>query len=328
MNAPYRFVERPFPSANALVIGGDRPIVVDAGFASDADATATLVRELGCGDAPFVLNTHHHSDHVGANGLLQEHFGARIATHAWEADLVNTRDPDANVAHWLDQPVPAYHVDDALTEGDVVETGFVSLRVLHVPGHTLGHIALYDETNAALVSGDVAYPGDVGWVNVVKEGIGGLDRAIRSIDRLDALGAATLYPGHGPVVHGADAVRAIFADARRRYATFRAQPQKMTWHACKRIFGFALMIRGGFANMEEAARYVATSPWGADYARITFDRTPESFGDELVAEMLRSRGAVRNADGRLVAGMTHGHIPETFHALRTGPRDWPERALV
>jgi glyoxylase-like metal-dependent hydrolase (beta-lactamase superfamily II) len=318
----YRFVERPFPSANALLVGGDRPIVVDAGFASDADATAALVHELGCGEAPYVLNTHHHSDHVGANGLLQEHFGARIATHAWEADLVNARDPDAAMSHWLDQPVPAYRVDDALGEGDVLETGDATLRVLHVPGHTLGHIALWDETNGVLVSGDVAYPGDVGWINTIKEGIGGLERAIRSVDRLAALEATTLYPGHGPVVEGAEAVRAVFTDAKRRYASFRTQPAKTAWHGCKRILGFALMIRGGFASKDDAVAYVAATPWGRDYAGSVFDKTPHAFAEELVAEMLRSGGAVVR-DGRLVASMTHGAIPEAFRTLRTGPNDWP-----
>ncbi len=319
----YRFVQRPFPSANALVVGGDRPIVVDAGFASDADATARLVRELGCGDEPLLVNTHHHSDHVGANGLLQEHFGARIATHQWEADIVNGRDPDAAMSHWLDQPVPAYHVDDALLEGDICETGSVTLRVLHVPGHTLGHVALYDEAAGALASGDVAYPGDVGWVNTIKEGIGGLERAIRSIDRLAALDATTLYPGHGPVVTGLEAVRAVFADAKRRYVGFRAQPAKLAWHGCKRIFAFALMIRGGFASAADAASYVAQTPWGRDYAREVFDREPLAFGEELVAEMLRSGGAIIGPDQRLRAGMAHGDVADSFHDLRVGPRSWP-----
>jgi hypothetical protein len=226
------------------------------------------------------------------------------------------------MSHWLDQPVPAYRVDDALCEGDLLQTGDATLRVLHVPGHTLGHIALWDEANGVLVSGDVAYPGDVGWINTIKEGIGGLDRAIRSVDRLAALDATTLYPGHGPVVEGADAVRAVFADAKRRYASFRAQPTKMAWHGCKRIFGFALMIRGGFASEGDAVAYVAATPWGRDYSAAVFDKTPHAFAEELVAEMLRSGGAVRR-DGRLSAGMTHGAIPEAFRTLRTGPADWP-----
>ncbi|WP_312475019.1 MBL fold metallo-hydrolase, partial [Neobacillus sp.] len=41
------------------------------------------------------VNTHYHSDHVGGNFHLQKNYGVTIAAHKWEADLINSCDPEA-----------------------------------------------------------------------------------------------------------------------------------------------------------------------------------------------------------------------------------------
>jgi glyoxylase-like metal-dependent hydrolase (beta-lactamase superfamily II) len=50
-----------------VVIAGDKPVLVDAGYGSDLARTEGLLAERGIGpaDLSLVVNTHHHSDHVG-----------------------------------------------------------------------------------------------------------------------------------------------------------------------------------------------------------------------------------------------------------------------
>jgi hydroxyacylglutathione hydrolase len=101
-----RFVERLFPSSNMVVIAGDKPVLVNTGYGSDLARTEGLLAERGIGpaDLSLVVNTHHHSDHVGGNAGLQGRHGAPVAAHRWEAEMVNSRDPEACSARWLDQP--------------------------------------------------------------------------------------------------------------------------------------------------------------------------------------------------------------------------------
>jgi hydroxyacylglutathione hydrolase len=101
--------QRPFPDANLLLLTGSRPALVDSGFVGHAEDTAEWVRAR-TRDLALLVNSHWHSDHVGANGLLQSR-GAGIAAGAPEADAVNRCDPGCCVAEYLDQPVAPYTVD-------------------------------------------------------------------------------------------------------------------------------------------------------------------------------------------------------------------------
>jgi len=139
------FFQRPFPSANMLLIRGERPLLVDTGFGSDTDETEQLIRAAGIPPQrlALIVNTHYHSDHVGGNHWLQMRYGVPIASHRWEAALINHRDPEAGSARWLDQPIAPYHVDRALSEGEEIDVGGVMLQVLHTPGHTVATPCLY-----------------------------------------------------------------------------------------------------------------------------------------------------------------------------------------
>jgi hydroxyacylglutathione hydrolase len=77
-----RFVERPFPSANSVVIAGSNPVLVDTGYGSDLRWTESLLVERGIDPAglSLVVNTHYHSDHVGGNAGLQTSSPTRICS--------------------------------------------------------------------------------------------------------------------------------------------------------------------------------------------------------------------------------------------------------
>lgn len=90
----------------------------------------------------MVLNTHHHHDHVGGNEALAAAFpGLRVVAHASDQGRV-----------------PAQ--TEAVADGDRVALGATSLRVLHVPGHTLGAVT-YASDDAAF-TGDTLFLGGCG----------------------------------------------------------------------------------------------------------------------------------------------------------------------
>ncbi len=317
---PVGFFQRRYPSANVVLLHGSRPVLVDTGFGADV---AELLRWLDAKDVAaaklsLVVNTHSHCDHSGGNHALQALHGTPIAAQADEAAAVNRRDPDACRADWLRQPIEPYQVDYLLRDGDQVSTGEAAWRVVATPGHTTGHISLHSAEYDILVLGDAMHVADVGWLNLYREGRDSLDRAAETIERLAALPAHIGYSGHGPAITD---LPAAFSRARRRLRSWREQPERIAWHACKRIFSHGLMLTDGLAEAS-IPRILLDAPWFRDHAALAFGVTPEAFVPLLVSEMVRS-GAAHWQNGRLVATANH-QVPATGWARApTAPAEWP-----
>jgi len=313
------FFERPYPSANAVLLRGPAPILVDPGFGSDVQPLIGWLREQGV--APerlaLVVNTHYHSDHVGGNHVLQTDFGAAIAAHTIEADAVNRRDPGACAAVWLRQPVEAYDVGRSLIADDVLDTGETKWQVLHTPGHTRGHVSLYDPVTRALIGGDVVHATDVGWLNPYGEDADSLEQSLDTLDRIAALAPAVILSGHGPAVVDP---QAALESARRRLTRWRSDPEGAAWHAAKRIFAYALMIEDGLPT-DAVAPYLAASPWVHDLAAIPFSMPADDFATLLVDTMLQSKAIEWRGD-RLTARSPHVAPSSGWASSPTEPSAW------
>jgi hydroxyacylglutathione hydrolase len=141
--------------------------VVDPG---DATPVLTAAEQRGWSISQ-VWNTHWHPDHTGGNIVIKDATGARISGPAGEN-------------------IPGRDV--ALSEGDEIRLGAHVGRVIEVPGHTLGHIALiFDEDSVAFV-GDTLFAMGCGRLFE-----GSPEQMYRSLQRLTALPAETqLYCAH------------------------------------------------------------------------------------------------------------------------------------
>lgn len=314
------FFERPFPSANVVLIKTERPVVIDTGYGSDIDETLGLIRREGVDPASltFAINTHYHSDHVGGNHRLQTEYGVPVAAHETEAATINERNADACAARWLDQPVEAYRVDEVLRDGDEVDAGEVTLRVVATPGHTRGHLSVYVPEFKILICGDAVHSDDVCWINSFLEGADALERTIDSIDRLSQFDVRWFCSGHGPAT---DDPGAAFDRARKRLAGWRTAPERMAWHAMKRIFVYQLMIRNGMAR-EDVTAYLLRTPWYSDYVTGCMDADPGQFVQVFLEELDRS-GAARWEGDRLLPAMAYTKPDPEWTQLRTDPGDWP-----
>ena len=86
----------------------------------------------------FILNTHHHSDHVGGNIDLKKKYNSKIICSSYESDKI----PDADIKK---------------SDGEKFAFGEINFEVLHIPGHTLGHIAFYSEKANIIFTGDTLF---------------------------------------------------------------------------------------------------------------------------------------------------------------------------
>jgi len=95
-------------------------------------------------------------------------------------------------------PAEAFVPDRWLDDGDTVSFGNISLRVLHTPGHTPGHVVFYHEGQKLAFVGDVIFQGSIGRTDFPR---GDFETLINSINnKLFPLGdEVTFVPGHGPL---------------------------------------------------------------------------------------------------------------------------------
>jgi len=89
-------------------------------------------------DLKFILNTHHHYDHVGGNQKLKEKYGASVIGFKEDKDRIPGIDILVN-----NQEVWKYEDFEA--------------KIVHVPGHTLGHIFFYFYNEKSIFTGDTLF---------------------------------------------------------------------------------------------------------------------------------------------------------------------------
>jgi glyoxylase-like metal-dependent hydrolase (beta-lactamase superfamily II) len=141
----------------------------------------------------LVINTHGHYDHIGCD----DKFGVKVCAHANDEGML--KDPRQNLSSFFALSYKVGSEIELLKDGQIIEAAGVSLKVLHIPGHTQGGIALVLEKPEK----GVVFTGD----NLFCQGIGRSDLAggneaqlIKAIkEKLLTLPDETIvYPGHGP----------------------------------------------------------------------------------------------------------------------------------
>jgi glyoxylase-like metal-dependent hydrolase (beta-lactamase superfamily II) len=152
-------------------------LLVDA--AAEPDRLADLI---GTGGLETVVTTHSHRDHWTALADVVASTGARTVAHSIDADDIG---------------VPT---DVRIHDGDVVTVGDVTLRAIHLVGHTPGSIALlYDdpEGHPHLFTGDCLFPGGPGntWGDSTRFASLMADLQTKVFDVLPD--ETWIYPGHG-----------------------------------------------------------------------------------------------------------------------------------
>ena len=138
-----------------------------------------------------VINTHGHFDHTSGNDHVIKRTGAELLIHELEAkslgSVMNRFLSRATGGRGSPKPVRL------LKDGDTIEIGSVSLKVIHTPGHTEGGICLYTKGN--VFTGDTLFTEGMGRTDMP----GGSHRKIMdSITRkiLTLPDDTVIWPGH------------------------------------------------------------------------------------------------------------------------------------
>ena len=185
------------------VRGRDRDILIDSGMGLrplKAEIAALAERPV------TAISSHAHFDHIGGAHEFAERLGHKAEAHihadpTWAATAANRHWIRAETISALPHAgydIETYAITPApltgyLDEGDVVDLGDRHFQVFHLPGHSPGSIALFEEKTGILLSGDVIYDGDL--FDTVYHSEPAVYR--RSLQRLRELPVAIVHGGHG-----------------------------------------------------------------------------------------------------------------------------------
>jgi glyoxylase-like metal-dependent hydrolase (beta-lactamase superfamily II) len=188
----WRRVDLSFVSAYLLVRGGEVAIV-DLGTDGSVTAIEAALKAAGSGwDAVrHIILTHQHDDHAG--GLAGVAPKVKAALYAGEADIGGIVS---------DKPLKP------VKDGDDV----FGLRIVGTPGHTIGHMSVFDPSTGVLVAGD-ALRNSGGLAGSDPQYTADPIDAAASVRKLATLDVKTILPGHGePLTTGAaDELRKLAA---------------------------------------------------------------------------------------------------------------------
>jgi len=215
-------------SGVVLVENGGEALLTDPGYRTDPeyppgvlDTVCDLLDSRGL-DLKYLVQTHFHYDHVANSQYVADRYDATVVCHprereiledpmvATRTDYIESMGGDAaQVAAELtldgpeDVPFPeepfreqfAYplDVDRTVEDGETLRVGELDVEVVHTPGHTPGHLSLFNPSSSSLYLTDVMY-----WPTPIHpHPIGRVDEQIGSVERCLDLEADYLFPGHG-----------------------------------------------------------------------------------------------------------------------------------
>jgi glyoxylase-like metal-dependent hydrolase (beta-lactamase superfamily II) len=210
-----------------LVRADDGYLLVDCGW-DTADTLRALeghlrALDIRMPDVRHLVITHIHPDHYGLAGRLREITGADLSFHRLERLYIESRYVDADelmseMREWLHlngtpdkeldllnrssmtmmDRVQIAYPDRSLEGGEEIPCGRFAFRVIWTPGHSAGHICLYDRGNKILLSGDHVLPHITPSVGMhVQTPSNPLADYLDSLRLIGKLEAELVMPGHG-----------------------------------------------------------------------------------------------------------------------------------
>lgn len=140
-----------------------------------------------------LLLTHSHWDHIADAAPIINIYGLKTYIHPLDAPNLEHPGSDG-LPCWVS--FKGVKPDVLLKEGDSIEAGHITLKVIHTPGHSPGGVCFYDSKNALLLSGDTLFKGTIGNLSFPTAQP---DLMWPSLKKLAKLPPETkVFPGHGP----------------------------------------------------------------------------------------------------------------------------------
>lgn len=195
-------------------------ILIDTGFTFKRNLIEAELEKAGVtpGNLKLIVLTHGDRDHSGNSAYLRKKYKSRIAMHKADTELVKSDKINSNrkiksPVFWLmsqimfplfinpklkKYPFEKFMPDMFLKEGQSLSSYGLDARVIHLPGHTFGSIAIMT-IDGLLFSGDI-----VSFMNKkIKPSfiVANSEDLVVSVEKLKKLPVKTVYPGHGKPFH-------------------------------------------------------------------------------------------------------------------------------
>ena len=269
----------PLKATNCYAIKGtERSLIIDTGWNREDCLTALVSGLKECGvdfrQADFFI-THMHADHSGLVSTLAGE-GARIYFGWADAQIMKSTAP----GHWEDQiefarkcgfprdelekaigghPGRRYSPGTSLNlsvakEGDTISIGDYLFQCIETPGHTQGHICLYEPSKKIFLCGDHILVDITPNITLNSEERNPLKEYLMSLDKVYDLDAELVLPGH----------RSIFRDHKKRI-------RELKQHHQTRLEEIISILSKGKQNVFQIASQMT---WDIDYK--SWDSFPSS----------------------------------------------------
>ncbi len=299
--------ETPLKYLNAYAItSGERNLVIDVGLNLETCRLAMLdgLASLGIAlkETDF-FSTHMHADHLGllpdlVDGSSTVYFNEpeALLMSQWKGpgDLIRF-----SVKHGFPEGImeqafnahPAgrlrmerFPVPTLVKDGDVIEAGPYHFQCVHTPGHTPGHICLYDPTKRIFIAGDHLLgdisPNVVCWADEENP----LGNYLESLDKVAELDVDLVLPGH----------RSVFRGHRRRVAQLKK-------HHDRRLREVRDLLKNGQMSAFETAQRMSWEFGNGDWDAFPVTQQWFATGEALAhLRYLEASGVVqRQMDGNV-----------------------------
>jgi glyoxylase-like metal-dependent hydrolase (beta-lactamase superfamily II) len=254
-----------------IIEGGDGHILVDSGWDSQESLWALQegirATNLKLRDVKKVVITHMHPDHYGLSSKVKQICGAQVAIHRIDAGFISSRYKDfadlikkteellrqngvpvdelpqlKEASLWMNKYVTPDPPEIILEDGDIISNGSFTLKVLWTPGHSPGHICLYEQDKKFILTGDHVLYDTIPHVGFnPQSGDNPLGDYISSLKKLESLKVNFILPGHGPLFNALglriekilhlheERKRAIMQSLRNGLRTAYEIAQKIPW---------------------------------------------------------------------------------------------------
>ncbi len=193
-------------NCNSFFIGGTVQALVDPGLNRFLPDLLKRMEsdEIRREDIRYIINTHSHPDHFEASEAFNNDENIKIGLHKNCIDFLDGM--GGQMYGMFGLRAPKVRIDMVLEEGDL-RLGDEDFKILHVPGHSPGSVALYWPSGKVLFPGDVIFNQNVGRTDFPGGNSGLLKESIR---RLSALDTDYLLPGHMEIITGKENVQSNF----------------------------------------------------------------------------------------------------------------------
>jgi len=311
-------IKSPAPSGASLptnvyvIEGGDGHILVDAGWDSQESLWALQeglkASNLKLRDIKKVVITHIHPDHYGLASKIKQICGAEVAIHRIDASFISLRYKEfaelvnkiedllrrngvpeeelpglKEASLWMNKYVTPDPPEVMLEDGDIISNDSFQFQVIWTPGHSAGHICLYEKQKKLIITGDhVLYETTphVGFNPL--SGDDPLGDYISSLEKLMNLKVSFALPGHGPM-----------------FNALWLRIEKILQHHEERKRAIMKALRDGLQTAYAIAQRI---PWSTDHGNTAFRDLPVWDKRMAVTEtiahlrLLMDEGRVGNVD--------------------------------